>query len=117
MLNGAYTVNEDINRSALDGQGYIGYLNCSYEELVDAFGEPFKIGSLTLENKIDVEWDIKFQDGTYLHIYNWKNGKNYLGNDGLEVIQITKWNVGGHSEKDLEKLQMVFPANKISKFK
>ena len=65
------------------------------------------------DGKTDVEWDIEFQDGTYLHIYNWKNGKNYLGDDGLETDQITEWNVGGHSKKDLEKLQMIFQVNKI----
>ena len=72
-----------------------------------------KIDLSTSDGKTDVEWDIEFQDGTYLHIYNWKNGKNYLGDDGLEVDQITEWNVGGHSKKDLDKLQMVFQVNKI----
>ena len=33
------------------------------------------------------------------NIYNWKDGKNYLGPDGLEPENIHEWHVGGHSEK------------------
>ena len=107
------THNEGVNENAIFGSSLIGYLKCSYQELIDSFGEPMKIDLSTSDGKTDVEWDIEFQDGTYLHIYNWKNGKNYLGDDGLEVDQIIEWNVGGHSKKDLDKLQMVFQVNKI----
>ena len=31
-------------------------------------------------------------------VYNWKNGKNYLGNRGKEVENITDWNIGDHKE-------------------
>ena len=107
------THNEGVDLNKVFGSSLIGYVKCSYQELIDSFGEPMKIDLSTSDGKTDVEWDIEFQDGTYLHIYNWKNGKNYLGDDGLEVDQITEWNVGGHSKKDLDKLQMVFQVNKI----
>jgi len=107
------THNEGVNENAIYGSSLIGYVKCSYQELIDSFGEPLEIDLSTSDGKTDVEWDIEFQDGTYLHIYNWKNGKNYLGDDGLETDQITEWNVGGHSKKDLEKLQMIFQVNKI----
>ena len=30
-------------------------------------------------------------------IYNWKNGKNYLGAQGLKTEDILIWNIGGES--------------------
>jgi predicted heme/steroid binding protein len=29
-------------------------------------------------------------------VYNWKNGKAYLGHEGEDVENITDWNVGAH---------------------
>ena len=107
------THNEGVNENAIFGSSLIGYIKCSYQELIDAFGEPLRIDLSTSDGKTDVEWEIEFQDGTYLHIYNWKNGKNYLGEEGLEVEDMTEWNVGGHTAKDLEKLKLVFQINKI----
>tara|TARA_B100002019_G_scaffold106111_1_gene91160 strand:+ start:3065 stop:3427 length:363 start_codon:yes stop_codon:yes gene_type:complete len=107
------THNEGVDLNKVFGSSLIGYLKCSYQELIDSFGDPMKIDLSTSDGKTDVEWEIEFQDGTYLHIYNWKNGKNYLGEEGLEVEDMTEWNVGGHSKKDLDKLQMVFQVNKI----
>ena len=43
-------------------------------------------------------------DGTIATLYNWKNGKNYNGDDGLELNHIYEWNVGGKSEKAVSKL-------------
>ena len=65
--------------------------NVPYSKLVDIFGEPEKTG----HDKTDVEWTILFDDGTTAIIYNWKNGRAYCGDDGLEPEQITDWNVGG----------------------
>lgn len=48
--------------------------------------------------KVDAEWNIKFEDGTVATIYNWKNGKNYLGDVGLELMDIRRWHVGGYSK-------------------
>tara|TARA_R100001594_G_scaffold64860_1_gene99186 strand:+ start:1016 stop:1513 length:498 start_codon:yes stop_codon:yes gene_type:complete len=65
--------------------------NVPYSKIVEVFGEPEKTG----HDKTDVEWTILFDDGTTATIYNWKNGRAYCGEDGLEPEQITDWNVGG----------------------
>jgi len=65
--------------------------NVPYSKIVEVFGEPEQTG----HDKTDVEWTILFDDGTTATIYNWKNGRAYCGEDGLEPEQITDWNVGG----------------------
>ena len=94
----------------ISGTCFADSMLASYKDIFDKLGPPCD----SFDNyKSDAEWILEFEDGTVATIYNWKNGKNYLGDDGLEVDQITEWNVGGHSKKDLDKLQMVFQVNKI----
>ena len=52
-----------------------------------------------------VKTAFKFADGTIATLYNWKNGKNYLGDEGLELNDIYTWNVGGFNEKAVTKLK------------
>ena len=51
------------------------------------------------EYKTDVNWGLEFEDGTIATIYNWKNGKNYCGERGLPVEDITEWHIGGHEPR------------------
>ncbi len=84
------------NTTQIVGTSLQGHINATYDQLVAVFGQP---DVFTLENsdgKIDVEWAIAFDNGTVATIYNWKNGKNYCGADGLNVADITRWNVGGN---------------------
>ena len=67
-----------------------------YDILVSKFGPPI---STTDAYKTDAEWDIEFEDGTVATIYNWKDGKNYCGDRGLEVEDIKEWHIGGHNNK------------------
>ena len=77
-----------------------GNVGATYQELVEVFGEPTKFNwSSDSDNKVDVQWAIKFDDGTVATIYNYKNGLNYLGAEGKRVNEINMWNVGGHSER------------------
>lgn len=69
-----------------------GYIDTSYDSLVQRFGQP-----MPGFDKTDAEWVLKTEDGTLITIYNWKNGPNYNGKYGTPVRQITRWNVGGHS--------------------
>ena len=80
--------NFDVNMSSLQG-----YIRTTYADLVACFGEPQ--GSYD-DYKQDVCWDIQFADGVVVTIYNWKNGKNYCGEDGLDVEDITEWHIGGY---------------------
>lgn len=70
-----------------------GYINTNYATLVGCFGEPTCDGD---GYKVDAEWIITFADGVVATIYNWKNGKNYCGEEGYEVEDITDWHIGGH---------------------
>lgn len=73
----------------LPGTCLIGAVNTNYETLVQALGDP-EPG----EHKIDWEWFIKFDDGLFCHVYNWKNGPNYLGESGLPSHMIFEWSIG-----------------------
>ena len=79
-----------------------GYINCSYDDLTSALGYPLEEG---FDNyKSDAEWSIEFDDGMVATIYNWKNGKNYLGDQGYNLCDITQWHVGGHRPEIVERV-------------
>ncbi|MEO5349615.1 MAG: hypothetical protein H7836_08215 [Magnetococcus sp. YQC-3] len=79
----------DVNSSSL--KGYIIY---TYSKLVELFGKP---RDCTGGYKTDAEWYIEWEDGVVSTIYNYKTGKNYLGDEGLEVEEIMDWHVGGYN--------------------
>jgi hypothetical protein len=81
-----------MNRSSM-----MGGIDISYDALVDLFGEP-KVK--TDEYKTDAEWNLSFHNEDdervgFATIYNYKDGKNYLGSSGLDVKDIRDWHVGG----------------------
>lgn len=78
----------------INGTSLMGEITCSYQKLCKIFGHPEHSDGY----KTDAEWAIKFDDGTVASIYNWKDGKNYNGNDGLNVEDISNWHIGGHSQ-------------------
>ena len=85
--NDGYVDVHDINGTSLQG-----YINATYDQLVSLFGEPMD----GCGYKTDCEWIVTDMDeGTIGTIYNWKNGRNYLGAQGLYPEQITRWHVGG----------------------
>lgn len=88
------------------GTGYRGILNANYYDLVQIFGEPEQ-GVF----KTDAEWVLYFEDGTLATIYNYKDGKNYLGADGLDVEDITEWHVGGFNQEAFHAVFLTFKAN------
>ena len=79
-----------------------GYINCSYDEITSAFGYP--LSTDYLDSKTDAEWDIEFDDGTVATIYNYKNGKSYLGAEGLNLCDMKQWNVGGHDKSAVNRV-------------
>ena len=83
------------------GTSLSGYLTANYDDLVTVFGEPHNDEGF----KTDAGWDIEFEDGTIVTIYNWKNGKNYCGDEGEVTEEITDWNVGGNTNNDVKLLQ------------
>lgn len=83
------SIDVDVNGTCLQG-----YITAKYQDLVAAFGKPTPSDGY----KSDAEWEIKFENGTVATVYNWKNGRNYKGNDGLDVEYITQWNIGGFDD-------------------
>lgn len=79
----------------IDGTSLQGYLICDYAKLKKLFGKPNQGDKY----KIDAEWDIEFDDGLVATIYNWKDGKAYLGKDGLPKTKITEWHIGGKNQE------------------
>ena len=73
----------------------VGEIKVFYRELIEAFGDPvyFEEGS-----KIDAEWVFETPEGIAT-IYNYKNGKNYLGAEGKDLEDIIDWHIGGEAEK------------------
>ena len=105
-----------INKPTIDVNGthLQGYINCSYDDLTSVLGYPLESGFD--DYKSDAEWDIQFDDGTVATIYNWKNGKNYCGEHGLNLCDMTQWNVGGRSKQALEKVMELLKVTDLTGF-
>jgi len=89
----------DIKKTTETGGTHLhGHIKRTYAQLVEVFGEPHFVymPRAGAEDKIDREWAFKFPDGRVFTVYNWKNGKAYCGTNGLDVEDITDWNVGAH---------------------
>ena len=83
----------------------VGNIETTYQHLVSLLGEPTKLDTRD-DFKSDVIWKM-YVPGTgrsiVATIYNYKSGKNYLGDEGKEPEAITYWNVGGnHKELSLK---------------
>jgi len=85
------------------GTSLVGNIFVSYKELVKAFGEP----TTADEYKSDAEWELEFADGEVATIYNYKDGKNYLGQDGMKTEKITDWHIGGKSIVVLKRISEI----------
>ena len=85
-----------VNSPFTDSNGTClqGHLSATYQSLLLKFGEPSDSYD---DYKSDAEWHLEFEDGTVATIYNWKDGKNYCGDEGLELSEITEWHIGGRS--------------------
>ena len=81
-----------VNENNAVGTHLQGYVSTTYDKIVAKYGQPIEGDGY----KIDAEWIIEWEDGLVGTIYNWKNGRNYLGEDGTPTEQIDEWNIGGH---------------------
>jgi len=97
------------NNVSVGGTCLQGYVNTTYDALVAVFGEPCENDGY----KTDAEWNIEFDDGEVATIYNYKDGKNYLGEDGLDVKNIMDWHIGGNNAKVVEYINDVVDDYKV----
>ncbi len=99
IINATNSANFDMvsHWGEIDGTSLQGYMDISFDEIEEILGKP---NMETDQYKVDAEWGIRFSDtGEVATIYNYKTGKNYLGNPGLDVKDIRDWHIGGHSKK------------------
>ena len=99
-----YINNVEIQTCGTCGKGSF---TCDYDTLIKLLGEPLKGSD---DYKTQAEWDIEYKDGTVTTIYDWKQGKRYLGEEeGIEVQEVIEWNVGGnHPINSIEHLKDFF---------
>ena len=90
---------DEMNAPDASGSSLKGYINATYDQLVEVLGEP-TFDEPSGDNKTQVEWIVKYKDkygGVYLFtFYDWKTfDRNYTLN------QLNRFNVGGkHSAYD-----------------
>lgn len=97
-----YSTHNDDPTLDSNGSSLQGHVKAKYNELIDLFGQPTDGDGY----KVDAHWVIKFADGTLSTIYNWKDGKNYNGDDGLPTKQITEWHIGGMTRRSFDNVQI-----------
>ena len=85
---------KSINQADAIGTSLQDYVSVDYQTIVAKYGPP----TTSVGYKIDAEWIIEWDDGQVGTLYNWKNGENYLGEDGLPVEEIYEWNIGGKNK-------------------
>ena len=77
------------------GGHLLGGVDTSYKNIVAKFGKPNEKND---GYKTDAEWLIMTDKG-HATIYNYKDGKNYLGKEGLNKTDITEWHIGGENQE------------------
>jgi len=87
-----------------DGTYLMGRIDIEYNKLVSLLGEPTDADG----HKVDAQWEIQFEDGLVATIYNWKDGKNYKGEKGLDVTEITDWHIGGLKKEVVDRIHEIF---------
>ncbi len=86
------------------GTSLQGYLDIAYADLVKVFGPPHIDGD---GEKVDAEWVLTLASGNVATIYNYKNGKNYLGDEGQATEDITDWHIGGTTKHVVEEVNAI----------
>ena len=77
------------------GTSLMGMVCTSYDRLVEVFGEP-TYDEPSGDGKVDVEWNLRFVDGTEATIYNWKD---YDGGLRCRTSEKYEWHIGGRSTR------------------
>jgi hypothetical protein len=81
--------------TSVNGTFLIAEIEVPYGRIVEVFGKP---NGGNDGFKTDAEWIIPTAVGVAT-IYNWKDGKNYLGDEGMRTEDISIWHIGGHDNQ------------------
>ena len=98
---------EKAKSSEVNGTSLKGYVKATLEQLYDAFDDAHYFRPSKNE-KVQISWSLKFEDGTIATIYDWKRD-GYIPFSDEEV----EWHIGGHTS---EAVALVRQALGISKF-
>ena len=82
------------------GDEWHSILTAQYDHLVEAFGESTING---YSDKIDAEWYIA-GDYDIARLYNWKNGRAYLGDAGPATENVTVWQIRTRKLKTIDEV-------------
>lgn len=87
----------------VSGSSLKGYIKTTYNDLVKCFGEPNHEGDGGY--KVSFEWAIKFDDGTYATIYDWKLSPS----ERSDVLRgkYYEFHIGGFNSDSVEKVHQV----------
>ena len=96
------------NLKSSEGTHLQGYVITTYDVLQKVFGM-CKVDAFD-DYKCDAVWEVQTPFGVAT-IYNYKDGKNYLGKDGMAVKDITEWHVGGHNAESYECVKKLIAAH------
>lgn len=79
-----------------------GYLEATYEELIEKLGKPHIKNHLG--NDVTTEWRFEIKSQTIV-IYDWKEHR--------QREDIPLWNIGGTSDKVFKIIKKLFPKNNV----
>jgi hypothetical protein len=88
--------------AAFESSSLQGYIRITYAELCEIFGPENCDGD---GYKVQAEWNIKFEDGTYATIYDWK--------EDVSKEQVTDWHIGGRSQQSVWAVKQAVAQAKI----
>ena len=80
----------------------VGSFNAPFSYVRAILGRPiYKKAFEGHDYKSDVVWQIfiKADPIEIIRVYNYKDGKNYLGDEGKDVEQITYWKIGSNNRE------------------
>lgn len=77
------------------GTSYQGSIDTTFGNLVEVFGDPTYV-DYDHDAKINIEWELLFDDGTVATIYNYKD---YDGGAEAASGCVYHWHIGGFSRE------------------
>lgn len=69
----------------VNGTHLLTTINLPFHHVANVLGDPMRFN----DDKVQVEWNIKFEDGEVATIYDWKEYNR-------KPEDVTDWHIGGH---------------------
>lgn len=92
-----------IPATAFQSSWLQGEIKTTYARLVEVFGPEHSDGD---GYKVQAEWNLIFDDGTYATIYDYKMGDSYNGEGhGIPKEKVTEWHIGGSEHDAVERVK------------